>query len=183
LSLINDILDIARYDAGRGELQEEVFDPAEKITDTIAMMSGQAAKAKVTLMGDIASDLPCLKGDKRRMRQILLNLVSNALKFTPSGGKVMVRAFRTDQGFVLRVTDTGIGMAHSDFHKALEPFGQVDSSLARKYDGIGLGLPLTRQMVELHGGTLELDSVVGQGTTVTITLPAWRLVSRAEAAA
>jgi signal transduction histidine kinase len=183
LSLINDILDIARYDAGRGELQEEVFDPAEKITDTIAMMSGQAAKAKVSLMGDIASDLPCLKGDRRRMRQILLNLVSNALKFTPSGGKVMVRAFRADQGFVLRVTDTGIGMAHSDFHKALEPFGQVDSSLARKYDGIGLGLPLTRQMVELHGGTLELDSVVGHGTTVTITLPAWRLVSRAEAAA
>jgi signal transduction histidine kinase len=183
LSLINDILDIARTDAGRGELQEEVFDPARQITDTIAMMSDQAAKAKVALMGDIAPDLPCLKGDQRRMRQILLNLVSNAVKFTPSGGKVMVRAFRSDQGFVLRVTDTGIGIAHSDFHKALEPFGQVDSSLARKYDGIGLGLPLTRQMVELHGGTLELDSLVGHGTTVTITLPAWRLVSRTEAAA
>ncbi|HWU56842.1 MAG TPA: MHYT domain-containing protein [Rhizomicrobium sp.] len=183
LSLINDILDIARYDAGRGELQEETFDPATQITDTIAMMSDQAAKAKVTLMGDIASDLPCLKGDQRRIRQILLNLVSNALKFTPSGGKVMVRAFHTEQGFVLRVTDTGIGIAHSDFHKALEPFGQVDSSLARKYDGIGLGLPLTRQMVEMHGGTLELESAVGHGTSVTITLPAWRLVSRAEAAA
>jgi signal transduction histidine kinase len=183
LSLINDILDIARTDAGRGELHEEVFDPTKQITDTIAMMSAQAAKAKVTLMGDIASDLTYLKGDPRRMRQILLNLVSNALKFTPSGGKVMVRAFGAEQGFVLRVTDTGIGIAHSDFHKALEPFGQVDSSLARKYDGIGLGLPLTRQMVELHGGTLELDSVVGQGTTVTITLPAWRQVSRAEAAA
>jgi signal transduction histidine kinase len=183
LSLINDILDIARTDAGRGELQEEVFDPARQVTDTIAMMSGQAAKAKVTLMGDIAPDLPCLRGDQRRIRQILLNLVSNAVKFTPSGGKVMVRALETEQGFVLRVTDTGIGIAHSDFHKALEPFGQVDSSLARKYDGIGLGLPLTRQMVELHGGTLELDSVVGHGTTVTITLPAWRLVSRAEAAA
>jgi len=183
LSLINDILDIARYDAGQGELREETFDPANQITGTIAMMSEQAAKAKVTLMGDIAPDLPCLKGDRRRIRQILLNLVSNAVKFTPAGGKVMVRAFRTAEGFVLRVTDTGIGMAHSDFHKALEPFGQVDSSLARKYDGIGLGLPLTRQMVELHGGTLELDSVVGHGTTVTITLPAWRLVSRAEAAA
>jgi signal transduction histidine kinase len=183
LSLINDILDIARCDDGRGELQEETFDPARQITDTIAMMSGQAAKAKVTLMGDIAPGLPCLRGDQRRMRQILLNLVSNAVKFTPSGGKVMVRAFETEQGFVLRVTDTGIGMAHSDFHKALEPFGQVDSSLARKYDGIGLGLPLTRQMVELHGGILDLDSVVGHGTTVTITLPTWRLVSRTEAAA
>lgn len=183
LSLINDILDIARNDAGRGELQEETFDPVKQVRDTIAMMSAQAAKAKVALMGDIAPDLPCLKGDQRRMRQILLNLVSNALKFTPSGGKVTVRVFRNQQGFVLQVADTGIGIAHSDFHKALEPFGQVDSSLARKYEGIGLGLPLTRQMVELHGGSLELDSVVGQGTTVTIVLPAWRLVSRAEAAA
>ena len=172
LSLINDILDIARTDAGRGELQEETFDPVKQISDTIAMMSGQAAKAKVALLGDIASDLPCLKGDQRRMRQILLNLVSNALKFTPAGGKVTVRLFRDEQGLVLQVADTGIGIAHSDFHKALEPFGQVDSSLARKYDGIGLGLPLTRQMVELHGGTLELDSAVGCGTTVTILLPA-----------
>jgi len=96
---------------------------------------------------------------------------------------VMVRATRSEPGLVLQVTDTGIGIAHSDFHKALEPFGQVDSSLARKYDGIGLGLPLTREMVELHGGKLELESVVGRGKTVTITLPAWRLVSRAEAAA
>ena len=183
LSLINDILDIARTDAGRGELQEETFDPVKQVSDTIAMMSAQAAKARVALMGDIAPDLPCLKGDQRRMSQILLNLVSNALKFTPPGGKVTVRVFRNEQGFVLQVADTGIGIAHSDFHKALEPFGQVDSSLARKYDGIGLGLPLTRQMVELHGGTLDLDSIVGHGTTVTITLPAWRLVSRAEAAA
>jgi len=183
LSLINDILDIARYDAGRGELQEDLFDPAKQITDTIAMMSGQAAKANVTLMDDVEPGLPLLKGDQRRMRQVLLNLVSNALKFTPAGGRVIVRAFHTEQGFVMRVTDTGIGIAHSDFHKALEPFGQVDSSLARKYDGIGLGLPLTRQMVELHGGNLELDSVVGHGTTVTVTLPSWRLISRTEVAA
>jgi len=183
LSLINDILDIARFDAGRGELQEETFDPAIQIADTIKMMTAQAAKAKVALMGDIASDLPCLKGDQRRIRQVLLNLLSNALKFTPSGGKVTLRVFRSEQGLVLQVTDTGIGIAPSDFHKALEPFGQVDSSLARKYDGIGLGLPLTRQMVELHGGSLDLDSVVGHGTTVSITLPAWRLVSRAEVAA
>jgi signal transduction histidine kinase len=183
LSLINDILDIARYDAGRGELQEDTFDPLKQIADTIKMMTAQAAKAKVALLGDIEPDVPCLKGDQRRMRQVLLNLLSNALKFTPSGGKVTVRAFRSERGFVLQVIDTGIGIAHSDFHKALEPFGQVDSSLARKYDGIGLGLPLTRQMVELHGGSLDLDSLVGRGTTVTITLPAWRLVSRADAAA
>ena len=183
LSLINDILDIARYDAGQGELQEELFDPARLISDTIAMMAAQAAKAQVALMGDVASNLPCLNGDKRRIRQVLLNLVSNALKFTPPGGRVTVRAFHDEQRFVLQVTDTGIGIAHSDFHKVLEPFGQVDSSLARKYDGIGLGLPLTRQMVELHGGDLDLDSMVGHGTTVTITLPASRLVPRAEAAA
>jgi len=86
-----------------------------------------------------------------------------------------VRAYRVTDGMVMQVNDTGIGIAPQDFSKALEPFGQVDSSLARKYEGTGLGLPLTRQMVELHGGHLVLDSVLGQGTSVTVTLPAWRL--------
>jgi signal transduction histidine kinase len=183
LSLINDILDIARFDAGHGELQEELFDPAAEITDTRRMIAPQAEKAQVTVAAEIAPDLPRIRGDKRRLRQILLNLLSNGLKFTKAGGSVTVRAFCTAEGLVVQVADTGIGMTPHDFPKALEPFGQVDSSLARKYEGTGLGLPLTRQMVELHGGHLALDSVLGEGTIVTVTLPAWRLVFSAEMAA
>jgi signal transduction histidine kinase len=183
LSLINDILDIARFDSGSGELSEEVFDPARKIEDTVHIMSAQAMKAKVELVTDIASDLPYVNGDRRRMRQILLNLLSNALKFTPAGGTVTVGAHCVSKGLMIQVSDTGIGIARQDFAKALEPFGQIDSSLARKYQGTGLGLPLTRQLVEMHGGELTLESTPGRGTSVTIILPAWRLVARNELAA
>ncbi|HMH64627.1 MAG TPA: MHYT domain-containing protein [Rhizomicrobium sp.] len=183
LSLINDILDISRFDAGNGELNEEIFDLSGKIANTMRMVEIQAAKAKVAVIADIAPDLPYLNADKRRVRQILLNLLSNALKFTQVDGSVTVRAFCVEEGFVMQVADTGIGIAAHDFAKALEPFGQVDSSLARKYEGTGLGLPLTRLMAELHGGQLTLDSVPGHGTTVTVTFPAWRLVSRASIAA
>ncbi len=176
LSLINDILDISRFDAGHGELNEEAFDLGAEIEDSMRMVSVQAHKAQVTLASEIAEKLPLLNADRRRMRQILLNLLSNALKFTPAGGKVTAQAFCTQQGFVLKVCDTGIGIAPEDFAKALEPFGQIDSSLARQHQGTGLGLPLTRQLVELHGGSLTLESEVGRGTTVTVTLPPWRTV-------
>jgi len=176
LSLINDILDVSRLDAGHCELQEEVFGLKDEIEESMHMVSVQARKAQVRLTREVAPGLPLLNGDRRRMRQILLNLLSNALKFTPPGGEVMTRAFRSDEGLVLKVTDTGIGIAPEDFSKVLEPFGQVDSRLARKYQGTGLGLPLTRQLVELHGGSLRLESTVGDGTTVTVVLPPWRCV-------
>jgi signal transduction histidine kinase len=141
------------------------------------MVSVQAHRAWVTLTSEIAPALPPLNGDRRRIRQILLNLLSNALKFTPAGGQVTAQAFCGEEGLVPRVSDTGIGIAPKDFGKALEPFGQVDSSLAGKCEGTRLGLPLTRQMVELHGGNLTLESEVGQGTTVTVTLPSWRIAT------
>jgi signal transduction histidine kinase len=174
LELINDILDIARLDAGQAELDETIFSPAEKIQDVVRMMSAQALKAKVTLVADLPPNLPLLTADRRRVRQILLHLVSNALKFTGPGGTVTVRAW-ADDTFMFQVSDTGIGMSRQDFSKAMEPFGQIDSSLARKYEGTGLGLPLTRQLTELHGGTLALESELGTGTTVTVTLPKWRM--------
>jgi signal transduction histidine kinase len=183
LSVVNDVLDMARCEAGRGALQEEIFDPATNIADAIQMVSMQAAKAKVGLFSEIAPALPLLKADSRRLGQILLNLLSNAVKFTPAGGTVTVRAFAGENGLTLQVADTGIGIAPEDFAKALEPFGQVDSSLARKYEGTGLGLPLTRQMVELHGGALTLESVPRQGTVVTVILPPERLVDRTGLAA
>jgi signal transduction histidine kinase len=178
LTLINDILDVSRIDAGKEELHEETFDLAAKIANAVAMVSGQAAKADVSVIVDLAQNLPLFIADKRRIRQILLNLLSNGLKFTPAGGKVSVRAFLTQEGLTLQVADTGIGIAENNFSKVLEPFGQIDSSLARKYEGTGLGLPLTRQMVELHGGTLELVSTLGQGTTITILFPSWRTETR-----
>jgi signal transduction histidine kinase len=182
LSLINDILDLSRLDAGFGDLHEETFDLKERVDDVLRMVHDQAARAQVRLSTQIASGLPWLKADRRRFHQILLNLLSNALKFTPPGGDVCVSAgLDKGGGLVLRVADSGIGIASEDFARVLEPFGQVDSHLTRKHHGTGLGLPLSRQLVELHGGTLTLESQVGQGATITIRLPARRLVARASA--
>ena len=122
-----------------------------------------------------APELPYVCADQRRIRQVLLNLVSNAIKFTPAGGEVSITASMDVAGLRLAVHDTGIGIAASDIPKAFERFGQVDSRLARRYEGTGLGLPLSRQLIELHGGTLVLESEVDAGTTVTITLPPERL--------
>ncbi len=132
---------------------------------------------------DIADGLPALKADKRRIKQVLVNLLSNAVKFTPSGGRVNISAQLTGAGLALAVIDSGIGIAPQDIPKALEVFGQVDSSLARKYEGTGLGLPLSKQLMELHGGSLSLESQVNVGTTVTVTLPQERLVAQGMGAA
>lgn len=183
LNVINDILEISRSEAGQVELTEEIFDLAAKLDDVMRIMARQSREGQVRLVCDLPPDLPLLRADRRRVRQMLMNLISNALKFTPAGGTVTVSAQVTADGLALTVADNGIGMAPKDMTKALEPFGQVDSSLARKYEGAGLGLPLTRQLAEQHGGSLSLDSKPGCGTTVTVTLPANRLVARAEAAA
>jgi signal transduction histidine kinase len=121
--------------------------------------------------------LPTLAADERKLKQILLNLLTNAVKFTPAGGTIAIAGGLADAGdFVLTVTDSGIGIAAADISTALASFGQVDSKLARKYEGTGLGLPLTNAMVKLHGGELTIASVVGEGTTVTVRLPASRVL-------
>jgi signal transduction histidine kinase len=135
------------------------------------------------LSTDIGRGLPWLKADQRRIKQILINLLSNAVKFTPAGGRVQVSAQLTQAGLALAVADSGIGIAREDIPKALERFGQVDSRLERKYEGTGLGLPLSRQLAEMHGGELVLESTVGAGTTVTVTLPRERLAARQAATA
>jgi signal transduction histidine kinase len=180
LSLINDVLDLSRLDAGHAELQEELFDPREAVTETLRMVMGHAAKAGVTISTDFADGLPLLRADRRRIKQILLNLLSNAVKFTPAQGRIVVRACLSGGRLMMTVEDTGIGIAAGDIPKALERFGQVDSRLARKYEGTGLGLPLSRQFAELHGGTLTLVSAPNAGTTVTMSLPPERLAARAE---
>jgi len=120
--------------------------------------------------------LPLVQCDELRMKQVLLNLLSNAVKFTPGGGSISVGAKLSDAGLGITVEDTGIGIAPGDIEKALRPFGQIDSRLARKYQGTGLGLPLAKSMIELHGGRLEIDSAPGAGTRVTLWLPVERVL-------
>ena len=125
----------------------------------------------------VASDLPRLLGDEIRLKQILLNLLSNAVKFTAPGGRIMLEVAKTAEGGVaFSVADTGIGMAPEEVPLALEPFRQLDGAFNRRFEGTGLGLPLARQLAELHGGSLTIDSAKDRGTTVTVTLPAGRVV-------
>jgi two-component system cell cycle sensor histidine kinase PleC len=120
----------------------------------------------------MAADLPRLYADPVKLRQVLINLLSNAVKFTEPGGTVTLRVQgHADGGVSFHVHDTGIGMTSADIKIALTPFGQVDAKLARKYEGVGLGLPLSKKLIELHGGTFDIESVPGQGTTVTVYLP------------
>ncbi|HTI87944.1 MAG TPA: PAS-domain containing protein [Alphaproteobacteria bacterium] len=176
LSLINDILDVAKAESGKMELNEEVVDVRESIDASVRLIHERAEQDDVEIAVHVATGLPQLWADQRKVRQVLLNLLSNSIKFTPAGGAITVTAGLDAEGaMMVTVVDTGIGIAPQDIAKALAPFGQVDSSLARKHTGTGLGLPLCRALVEAHGGTFRLESEVGRGTTVTITFPPERL--------
>jgi len=180
LSIINDILDLSKLDAGQVELREETISLPDLFDSVRCMMEGQARITGCRVRMVVNGDVTCIVADHRRLKQALLNLLSNAIKFTPAGGDVCLSAV-LEQGCVqIAVSDTGIGIAEDDIPKALERFGQIDSRLSRKYEGTGLGLPLAKELVELHGGTLALESAVGSGTTVTITLPSFRTCRRVE---
>ncbi len=184
LELINDILDLSKIESGTVELHEENLDVLEVVRSSVLLLKERAQSGAVSLEQQLPATLPELRADRRRVKQILVNLLSNAVKFTPPGGEVVIKAWHDpDSGHVLRVTDTGIGMAHRDVSRALAPFQQVDSQLNRKYEGSGLGLTLTKSLVELHGGRLDLQSELGVGTTVTVHFPTERLVSGASTAA
>jgi len=182
LDLVNDVLDLSRVDARHLVLDEEVVELGETIAGAVTMVALRAEEAGITLRSAVAGDLPIVRADPRRFRQVLLNLLSNALKFTPKGGAVTLSAERRGSDIAIAVADTGIGMTREHISIALAPFGQVDNRLARRYEGTGLGLPLVKRLVELHGGMLAIDSALGRGTTVTVLLPADRIISRAAAA-
>lgn len=171
LSLINSVLDLSKVEAGRMEInRENVLIPA-LIDDCLALVAVQAEQSGLRLM---AQDVPgnlMAQADPRALKQVLINLLGNALKFTPRGGEILVRAGIQDGATEIVVADSGIGMAEADIPRALAVFGQLDNAYARQHAGTGLGLPLAKSLVELHGGTLTIASVPHQGTRVTIRLP------------
>ena len=184
LALISDILDLSRLEAGKAELHEEPLKLDQLVSECLRMVERQAENAGLTLVNEIQAGLPRVLADERRIKQVLINLLSNAVKFTQEGGSVTVSARQERDGLAISVADTGIGIAPDDIARAFESFSQIDSSIARHHQGAGLGLPLARQLMELHGGTLTLESAVGVGTVATAVLPSSRVLalSRAEAA-
>ncbi|MGE0651420.1 MAG: PAS domain-containing sensor histidine kinase [Alphaproteobacteria bacterium] len=180
LGVINTILDLSKIEAGKTELHDEEFDVAEPLVAIMNFVRMRAQKEGVTLTLEAPETRQRLYADRLMFKQVLTNLLSNAVKFTERGGAVTLRYWsRDDSGFVFQVVDTGVGIALEDIPKCLAPFSQVDSKLGRKGEGTGLGLPLAKSMVELHGGTLDMQSQVGAGTTVTVRFPAARLRKRA----
>ena len=178
LELINDILDVSAIEVGKLELHEDNMVVDDLIESSIQLIKERADLKQIQLHTNLQADLPILYADARRMKQILLNLLSNAVKFTPDEGTVTLSASQNNDGACVFITaDTGIGMSDTERTKAMTQFGQVDSSLSRKEEGTGLGLPLTMGLVELHGGTFHMVSEKGVGTTVTVTLPPERMVS------
>jgi signal transduction histidine kinase len=182
LQLINDILDLTKVSAGRLELADETIDVAELIDSCVRMTAHRASVHGLTLTQSVAADVHGVQGDERRLRQILLNLLSNSIKFTPSGGAVSIRAAIEQGQLMIEVRDTGIGIASEDMARALEPFGQVNNAYNRSGGGTGLGLPLTKKLVELHDGRFTIDSRPGKGTATQITLPPQRVIPARRAA-
>jgi signal transduction histidine kinase len=179
LSIINDILDLSKIEAGKRDLQLETCAVDELIEACVRLIGNRAREAGVGLKVTVDEDAPPLFADPLAVKQILLNLLTNAIKFTPQGGRVMLSAERgDDRTIVIAVSDTGIGMSPDEVARALLPFGQVDNEHNRRQAGTGLGLPLARSLTELHGGTLSIASRRGDGTTVTVMLPAARDDSR-----
>ncbi|GAB4358958.1 MAG: hypothetical protein Kow00114_11500 [Kiloniellaceae bacterium] len=177
LGIINDILDLSKVESGKETLHEQAIPVADLIDGVRVLLNGRPREAGVTLQIECPDDLPAVRADKRRLTQILVNLLSNAIKFTAEGGTVMLRCWATPgSGYVFQVSDNGVGIAREDIPLALSVFGQVDGWTQRRVKGTGLGLPLSKALAELHGGTLDLQSEPGRGTTVTLRLPAHRIL-------
>lgn len=177
LALINDILDLSKIEAGRMELHETKLPVRTIIDSCLRIMHERASSADVKLVVRVPDDLPDLHADERLVKQMLINLLSNGVKFTPAGGTITVGAQYKSGAVLIGVADTGIGMNREDALLALEPFRQVDGSHTRQQEGTGLGLPLVKSYIELHGGGFRLDSGPDKGTLVTLTFPPERTLT------
>ncbi len=176
LELINAILDISKVESGTEQLVEAHLRVADEIRTSLIAVAGRARDRHIKIELRVPEALPLLRADSTKLRQVLINLMSNAVKFTEPGGSVTVSAVvANDGGMHIAIRDTGIGMTPAETAIALQPFGQVDNSLARAHEGTGLGLPLALRLMELHGGQLRIESIKGTGTTVTVWLPPERV--------
>ena len=180
LEIINEVLDMSKIEAGRIEVDEGEIDLSSLIESVLRMMSSRAFGSSIKLVHEIESNLPNLQGDQRLIRQVLINLVTNAVKFSEDGGEVKINAhINSDGGIRIIVHDDGKGIPKEKIKQAMEPFGQVsDRAENANEQGTGLGLPLAKAMIDLHGGTLSLESDSGQGTTVFVDMPAFRVIPR-----
>jgi len=171
LNVVNDILDMSKIEAGKLKIVKEPFDVASLIKSCCDIMQHTAEQRSLSLITDVAAGIPELPADKRACKQMLLNVIANAIKFTDPGGWVRVSAGQVGENVELSVADNGIGIAKQDLPKLGNPFVQANNSYDRSYDGAGLGLSVVKGLARLHGGRLELASVLGEGTIATIVLP------------
>ena len=170
LSLINDILDMSKIEAGKMTLNHEVMQMDDVVGQVIRIVRGRAEDNHLKLIYESA-DVPEIEADPRAVKQILINLMTNAIKFTPEGGAVSCEVGSNSAGLIVKVSDTGIGIAQEDIDRLAKPFEQIDSQHSRQHEGTGLGLALSKSLVELHGGNFRIESTLGQGTSVIFTLP------------
>ena len=177
LQLINDVLDFSKGDAGKLSLDDEEMNMAEIIDESVRIISEKANGKNIDLIKRVDASLPAMLGDKRKLRQVILNLMSNAVKFTPDGGQVKLTSKINHKGDLeVIVSDTGVGIAEEDIEKAMSVFGQVNRE-KHAHEGTGLGLPLSKMLVELHDGRMILESVLGEGTSVKVIIPAKRVLT------
>jgi len=178
LRIIGDILDLSKIEAGEEDLREEKVDICSVVDECVIMMSDRVARKRLSIPTDIDPDIPSLYVDRLILVQIVINILSNAVKFTPDGGEVKIRAFLNEQrSVVFTVKDTGVGISPSDTKKIFEPFTQSGETYTRSHDGSGLGLAIVEKQVMMHGGTVNLESELGVGTVVTVTFPSERTIS------
>ena len=176
LAVINDILDLAKIEANSLKLSEELFQVGQVVQTALRIVRSRAQEGGVALVVDNRAEDIRIKGDEIALKRVLINLMANAVKFSKAGTQVTVHCQLTaDRDLVIAVEDHGIGMTPHDIPIAMVPFQQIDNGLQRRYEGTGLGLPIAKHLVEMHGGRLTIESVLGQGTTVTILLPAARI--------
>ncbi len=177
INVINDILDLSKIEAGESKLAESDIEIPEILGFSMKLIEGRATEKEHLVRIDTMVEGIKLRADERLVRQMLLNVLSNAVKFTDKGGEIKLAGEIGEHGSLrISVTDNGIGMKATDRETAIAKFGQIDSALDRRYEGTGLGLPLVKSLVELHGGGLEIDSLIGVGTTVTIWFPEERVI-------
>ena len=180
LDLINDILDLSKIESGMEELHEENVDIAETISSVHTLVKERAHRQGVRLAFDMPDVPPRLRADRRKLKQILVNILANGIKYTEPDGEVTLRVWCDETGgYLFQIRDSGQGIKPEDIPKALSTFGQIYNEANRQRKGTGLGLPLSKSLIELHGGSLDLQSEVGVGTTVTIRFPAARIVPSA----